>query len=95
MQQQLLLIRSLKQIAPSLSCCICAPPAVTHSGMTLAPLVGQLVADEVMVALGSDGSSSIGESNELLAPYRPSREFVATDSGAGLRWAEEMKGATN
>jgi hypothetical protein len=72
---------------------------VTHSGMTLAPLIGQLVADEVMAALdhqrlaktSSDIAGSVGSGNsaaELLAPYRPSRAFNAADSG---NWAKAMK----
>jgi hypothetical protein len=65
--------------------------AVTHSGMTLAPLVGQLVADEVMAALNSSSSSS--SSAELLAPYRPSRQFEV--DGSGVRWADATKASTS
>ena len=42
--------------------------AVTHSGVTLAPLVGQLVAQEV----------TTGESSPLLAEYRIERFGVLT-----------------
>jgi D-hydroxyproline dehydrogenase subunit beta len=37
--------------------------AVLHSGMTLAPLIGKLVADEVLT----------GDAAPMLAPYRPGR----------------------
>jgi glycine/D-amino acid oxidase-like deaminating enzyme len=37
-----------------------------HSGVTLAPIVGQLVAHEIMT----------GNSIERLQAYRPDREFV-------------------
>ncbi len=40
--------------------------AVTHSGVTLAPIIGQMVAQEV----------STGSSIETLAPYRPHRQFT-------------------
>jgi hypothetical protein len=69
--------------------------AVTHSGMTLAPLVGQLVAQEVMAALeGSSSSSSSSNSStaELLDPYRPSRQFQL--DGSGVRWADATKTGT-
>ena len=38
--------------------------AVTHSGATLGPLLGRLVAEEVL-----------GHNQELLGPYRPNRDF--------------------
>lgn len=66
--------------------------AVTHSGMTLAPLVGQLVADEVLAAL-ADGSSSSSSTAELLAPYKPSRQFRL--DGSGVRWADATKPGTS
>lgn len=69
--------------------CCCA---VTHSGMTLAPLVGQLVADEVLAAL-ADGSSSSSSTAELLAPYKPSRQFRL--DGSGVRWADATKPGTS
>ncbi|KAF6256134.1 FAD dependent oxidoreductase [Scenedesmus sp. NREL 46B-D3] len=67
--------------------------AVTHSGMTLAPLVGQLVAEEVMAAVGggSRGSSS-SSASRLLAPYRPSRQFQV--DGSGVRWADAAQAGT-
>lgn len=43
---------------------------VTHSGMTLAPLLGRLVAEEVVM----------GVEQQQLSHYRPDREFV--DRGA-------------
>jgi hypothetical protein len=60
--------------------------------MTLAPLVGQLVAEEVMAAL-DDSSSSSSSAAELLAPYRPNREFRL--DGSGVRWADATKASTS
>jgi glycine/D-amino acid oxidase-like deaminating enzyme len=39
--------------------------AIAHSGVTLAPILGRLAAQEIM---GTDGA-------DMLAPYRPSRDF--------------------
>lgn len=80
--------------------CLCVP-AATHSGMTLAPLVGQLVAEEVLAAGGHSSSSSgssateaAQEAAELLAPYRPDRDFEAAAAAAkqqpGLSWAATL-----
>lgn len=71
--------------------------AVTHSGLTLAPLVGQLVAEEVMASSqGTGGStSSLQETAELLSPYRPNRSFptVPTNTQSGTGWAAVLGGA--
>lgn len=71
--------------------------AVTHSGLTLAPLVGQLVAEEVMAgSQGTGGStSSLQETAELLSPYRPTRSFptVPTNAQPGSGWAGVLGGA--
>ena len=84
-------------VSLSLSCC----GAVTHSGMTLAPLGGQLVADEVMAALQPGAADSRGlDAAQWLAPYRPTRDIqaaaaaLAADTAAGLNWASALKPAT-
>lgn len=58
----------------SLPTCPTIHVAVTHSGVTLAPIVGRLTAQEVLS----------GSPAELFAPYRPERfagHLPATDSG--------------
>lgn len=68
--------------------------------MTLAPLIGQLVAAEVMAAFESSStaaSSRGGASNstssveEFLGPYRPNRVFNTLTGSADSRWAEAMR----
>lgn len=71
--------------------------------MTLAPLVGQLVAHEVLA--GASGSHSSSQSDQLsdqelqetakaLAPYRPDRDFDAAVTEAAaqpcLSWAATL-----
>ena len=56
-------------------------PAVTHSGMTLGPLVGAMVAEEVATGV------QLGQ----LAPYRPTRDFGGEGGllpGATDAWKE-------
>lgn len=96
--------------------------AVTHSGMTLAPLVGQLVAEELLGAastpaaatpatttasnsssstpvsancLTSTATGACGAAAQLLAPYRPDRDFDAAVAAAaaqpGLSWAATLR----
>ncbi|KAF8061367.1 yurR [Scenedesmus sp. PABB004] len=68
--------------------------AVTHSGLTLAPLVGALVAEEVAVAGGPPSAATL----ERLAPYRPDRAFPAAGAAlpdaVGTAWADALTGGT-
>jgi hypothetical protein len=61
--------------------------------MTLAPLIGQLVADEVMAQLS--GQQLADSTQQLLAPYRPQRDFKAAAAAAasapGLNWASTLQ----
>lgn len=89
--------------------------------MTLAPLIGQLVAEEVMQALNIDTSTLCGSSSsipgntgsndtssstgrarftqqevdQLLAPYRPGRDFEAAVAKAAAQsktsWTEMLR----
>jgi hypothetical protein len=92
---------------------LCIAAAVTHSGLTLAPLVGQLAAQEILATSSQHNSSSsssstaqqseqvVGSSKlqataaELLAPYRPDRDFQAAVAAAaaqpGLSWAATLQ----
>jgi glycine/D-amino acid oxidase-like deaminating enzyme len=61
----------------SLPTCRTIHVAVTHSGVTLAPIVGRLTAEEVLS----------GSRAELFAPYRPDRfggHLPATSSGEAV-----------
>lgn len=90
-------------LAASTAACWVYVVAVTHSGMTLAPLVGQLVAQEVLAVHGNQGhSASSGLSEQLceetaqaLAPYRPDRDFEAAVARAAaqpsLSWTAMLK----
>jgi hypothetical protein len=78
--------------------------------MTLAPLTGQLVAEEVLAAQqqqqqvvtsdtgsrGAAASAALQEARELLAPYRPDRDFNAAVAAAAaaqpsVSWAATLQ----
>lgn len=52
--------------------------AVTHSGVTLAPFLGQLIADEILA----------GRKRDELAPFRPDR-FHQENAPAAVAWRED------